>query len=354
MCESRWSPAKRSERCSSQKRVSEGLWPGRCRTVRVRSRSCSCLPRGERAVHLDRAPPRAKARRDGPQGGDYVGGDPVAEHDARREAVIELGVGAEVAQAVVEALQGGDLRTGAPREDRREAEVVDVLVGDDQQLQVLDRVPPRRERLFELVERLRGVRPRVDQRERLVLNQVRVDASDRERRGDRQAVDALLRGALQGGGLVDRVPLGCFRAGPGTAFRAGRAAGRLSGGLGWLGGGCGRPRGGCWLRVGFGWLSGGLGWLGGGCGRPRGGCWLRVGFGWLSGGLGWLGGGCGRPRGGCWLRLELCRLARAHERISPSTSSRRRSMSSCERSDSRQRRSSGSVLEGRTLKCHCS
>ncbi len=102
------------------------------------------LPRGERAIHLDGAAPRAEARGDGAQRGDDVGGDPVAEHDARREAVIELGLGAEVAQAAVEALQGGDLRAGAPREDRGEAEVVDVLVGDDQQLQVLDRVPVRR------------------------------------------------------------------------------------------------------------------------------------------------------------------------------------------------------------------
>ncbi len=48
---------------------------------------------------------------------------------------------------------------GAPREDRGEAEVVDVLVSDDQQVDVLDRVPARGERLFELVERLGGVGP---------------------------------------------------------------------------------------------------------------------------------------------------------------------------------------------------
>jgi len=45
------------------------------------------------------------------------------------------------------------------------------------------------------------------------------------------------------------------------------------------------------------------------------------------------------------------RLKRGHERITPSTSSRRRSISSWERSDSRHSRSSGSVLDGRTLKC---
>ena len=49
----------------------------------------------------------------------------------------------------------------------------------------------------------------------------------------------------------------------------------------------------------------------------------------------------------------LQRLLRGerHARISPSTSSRFASMSSRETSDSRLRRSSGSVLEGRTLKC---
>src|SRR5262245_52048038 len=44
----------------------------------------------------------------------------------------------------------------------------------------------------------------------------------------------------------------------------------------------------------------------------------------------------------------------SHERISASTSSRLASMSSCETRDSRLSRSSGSVFEGRTLKCRSS
>src|SRR6266516_3947933 len=44
--------------------------------------------------------------------------------------------------------------------------------------------------------------------------------------------------------------------------------------------------------------------------------------------------------------------AQAHARINPKTSSRFSSMCWRETSDSRLRRSSGSVLEGRTLKCH--
>ena len=105
--------------------------------------------------------------------------------------------------------------------------------------EVLDTAAVLAERTFEHGERGGGVRPCVDERERVVLYEVRVHAPDGERRRYGQAVDA----------------------------------GRLGG-------------------------------------RPL-----------------------------------------AHERIRPRTSSRRRSMSSRETSDSRFRRSSGSVLEGRTLKC---
>ena len=145
--------------------------------------------------------------------------------------------------------------TSAPERRARIAgqpEVVDVLVGDDEQLDVLDRVPARRERLLELVQRLGGVGSRVDERQRRVLDQVGVDAADLERRGDRQAVDARLGGERQRILVVAHDPVV------------------------------------------------------------------------------------------------------ADERISASTSSRRRSMSSGETSDSRHRRSSGSVLEARTLKCQSS
>ena len=64
------------------------------------------------------------------------------------------------------------------------------------------------------------------------------------------------------------------------------------------------------------------------------------------GGVGRHGECRGRQRGG-----DECA---PHERISPSTSSRFVSMSSWETSDSRLRRSRGSVLEGRTLKCQSS
>ena len=121
-----------------------------------------------------------------------------------------------------------------------------MLVGDDDELEVLDAVPARGERELERVERRARVRPGVEQRQRVVLDEVRVDLADLKRRRDRQAVDA-------------------------------------------------------------------------GVGGPR----ERVG------------------------RL-------AHERMIPRTSSRRRSMSSRETSDSRHSRSSGSVFDVRTLKCQSS
>ena len=75
------------------------------------------------------------------------------------EAVVELGRLAEARQVGRELIERRHLRARAPREDRREAEVVDVLVGDDQQLEVLDRVPARGKRLFELVQRLAELGP---------------------------------------------------------------------------------------------------------------------------------------------------------------------------------------------------
>jgi hypothetical protein len=68
--------------------------------------------------------------------------------------------------------------------------VVDVLVGEDHQLEILDRVPVLVELMLELVERLARVGPRVDERQRLVCDQVAVDAPDREGRRDAQLVDS--------------------------------------------------------------------------------------------------------------------------------------------------------------------
>ena len=245
MWASRWSAAIRIRRRSSQKTVSEGLWPGRCRACRVRSRKVELLAVGQRPRHRHVRAPAAEAAGDAAQRRRHFLGDAVAQHQLDREAVLGLGVRVEVGEPL-----GGDadrrhLGPGVLGDDLDQAEVVDVLVGDDHQLEVVDRVAAGAELGRQLVQRLARVGTGVDQGQRLVLDQVAVDPPDRERGRDLQPVDAGERGLLQ-----------------------------------------------------------------------------------------------------CLLRRE--RHSRPDQ---PSTSSRRRSMSSREISDSRLSRSSGSVLEGRTLKC---
>ena len=90
--------------------------------------------------------------------------------------------------------------TSAPEwrdDDVDQPEVVDVLVGEHHQLDVLDRVAVLGELVLQLVERAPGVGPRVDERQRVVLDQVGVDAPDRERRRDPQQVDARVGGARE-------------------------------------------------------------------------------------------------------------------------------------------------------------
>jgi len=116
-----------------------------------------------------------------PQRRDDFRRDPVAEHQLLGEAVFEVRLLAVAREERGERRQRRDLRAGAAREDRGEPEMVHVLVADHQQLDVLDRVAARGERLLELVERLRGVGTRVDQRQGRVLDQIGVDASQSER-----------------------------------------------------------------------------------------------------------------------------------------------------------------------------
>ena len=67
--------------------------------------------------------------------------------------------GAEVGQIGGQQVERRDLGAGAAGEDLEQPQVVHVLVGDDDQLEVLDRVAERRKCLLELVERLAGVGP---------------------------------------------------------------------------------------------------------------------------------------------------------------------------------------------------
>jgi hypothetical protein len=140
-------------------------------------------------------------RAPGPEGGrhraqrlDDVLGEPVAEHHRAREVVLEyrlLGVVLDQRHRRVERRHVGARVAG---DDRDEAEVVHVVVGEDHQLDVLDRAAVAGERRLERVERAAGVGAGVDQRQRVVVDQVAVDAPDGERRRDRQPVDPLSRG----------------------------------------------------------------------------------------------------------------------------------------------------------------
>ena len=95
---------------------------------------------GERPGHLDVRAPAAEAARDAPQRRRHLLGDAVAQHQLDREAVLALGVLVEVGEPL-----GGDadrrhLGAGVLDDDLDQAEVVDVLVGEDDQLEVVDRV----------------------------------------------------------------------------------------------------------------------------------------------------------------------------------------------------------------------
>jgi hypothetical protein len=75
--------------------------------------------------------------------------------------------------------------------------VVVVLVGEDDQLEVLDRHAVRGEPLLQPRHRLLHLRPGVDERERLAAQQPDVDVADLERRRERDAMDALGKHPLQ-------------------------------------------------------------------------------------------------------------------------------------------------------------
>jgi hypothetical protein len=200
----------------------------------------------QRAAHLDLGSPGTEAAGHLAQCPDHLLGDPVASHQRRRLLVVALGIVAEVLEEGNGEVDGRHLGSRAVRDDVDQPEMVDVLVGDDDQLEVLDPMAEGVQLALQLVERLAGVGSRVDQGERVVLEQVGVDPADLKRGGDPEQTNPRLGYPLPG---------------------------------------------------------------------------LR--------------------RNGVI----------AHDRISPRTSSRLASMSFGETSDSRLRRSRGSVFEGRTLKC---
>ena len=77
-----------------------------------------------------------------------------------------------------------------------------MLVGDDDQLKVLDAPAVLRKPALQGVERGAHVRPAVEQRQRVVLDQVGVDGADLKRGGNGYAVDARFGGTRERGSLV--------------------------------------------------------------------------------------------------------------------------------------------------------
>ena len=95
---------------------------------------------GERPGHLRGGSPAAEAGRDAAQRGDHVLRDPVAEHEPGGERIVALGVGAVALHERRDDVDRGHLGAGARGEDLDQAEVVEVLMADHDQLEVLDRV----------------------------------------------------------------------------------------------------------------------------------------------------------------------------------------------------------------------
>ena len=101
-------------------------------------------------------------------------------------ASIDLGVARQPRRQRVERAHLGARAVG---EDLHQPDVVDVLVGDDDPLEVLDAPSVLGQRRLQRGQRRGRVRAGVDQRERVVLDQVAVDAPHGERRRDGEDVD---------------------------------------------------------------------------------------------------------------------------------------------------------------------
>ena len=195
MWPSRWSAESSRRRSRSWKTVSVGLWPGRWCTWSVRSRRASSSPSWSTRVTSARAPQARNAADTGAQRAHHVRRDAVAEHHRAREVVVLLRLLGVVLHERHGHVDGRDVGARALRDQRHQPQVVDVLVGEDHQLDVLERVAQLGHAVRELVEGGGGVRAGVDERERLVLDQVDVDPPDRERCRDLDPVDPVGRAA---------------------------------------------------------------------------------------------------------------------------------------------------------------
>ena len=175
---------------SSWKTVSEGECPGRWCTRHARPANSQQRAVGQRRADGAARAPGAERARHGPQGDDDVRRDAVAQHDRLGEGVVGLHDLRVARQPRRQRVERAHLGARAVGQDRHQPDVVDVLVGDDDPLEVLDAAAVLGQRRLERRQRRRRVRAGVDQRERVVLDEVAVDAPHRERRRDAERVDA--------------------------------------------------------------------------------------------------------------------------------------------------------------------
>ena len=134
--------------------------PGRWKIRSVRSRELELLAVAQRDGHAPARAEGAERRGQRPEHGGQVVGHPVAAHDRLGELVVGGGAAREALEVGAEQVQRGHLGARAAGQDLEQAEMIHVLVGEHDQLEVLDPAPVRGERALEVVERLAGVRAR--------------------------------------------------------------------------------------------------------------------------------------------------------------------------------------------------
>ena len=134
------------------------------------------------------APERARDVVEGPP--DVVV-DAVAAHDRHGVGVVAIHRALVVGEVRGKARARRKARARPTDDLRREPGVVVVLVGDDDELDVLDAQPERVQAFVERGTRLVAQRARVDERQRLAAQHVAADRPDRERRGQLEPVHAV-------------------------------------------------------------------------------------------------------------------------------------------------------------------
>ena len=115
----------------------------------------------------------------------------VPAHERDGVGVVRIHARVDVGHERGERRRPGDVGARAPSQLAGEADVVGVLVGQEDQLEVLDGEAERGEARVEPRLRLLHQRAGVDQRQRLAAQQPGTDVPDLERRGQRDVVDAL-------------------------------------------------------------------------------------------------------------------------------------------------------------------